>query len=36
MVGPFEQYGSMDEARRQLIESGMTPLVFKRPKDDDQ
>ncbi len=36
MVGPFEQYGSMDEARRQLIESGMTPLVFKRPKEDNQ
>ncbi|MEQ3697541.1 MAG: SPOR domain-containing protein [Pseudomonadales bacterium] len=36
MVGPFEQYGPMDEARRQLIERGMTPLVFKRPKEDTQ
>ncbi|WP_298635878.1 SPOR domain-containing protein [uncultured Umboniibacter sp.] len=36
MVGPFEQYGPMDEARRQLIERGMTPLVFKRPKEDSQ
>ncbi|RMA80246.1 sporulation related protein [Umboniibacter marinipuniceus] len=36
MVGPFEQYGPMDEARRQLIERGMTPLVFKRPKEDNQ
>ena len=33
MVGPFEQYGPMDEARRKLIERGMTPLVFKRQKE---
>jgi cell division protein FtsN len=34
MVGPYSRYGTMDEARRTLIENGMTPLVFKREVED--